>query len=269
MARSRNIKPGFFQNEELADCGMDGQLLFAGLWTLADREGRLEDRPRRIKAQIFPYSNIDAEKVLMKLQKNRFINRYSVNGDQYIQILSFNKHQNPHHKEQASTLPAPDKPQTSPVKASTCPKDAVLIPDSLNLGTDSLEPDSLNNIYSERFEVSWKTYPKRAGSNPKKAAYKAWKARGAEAVFDMNLGTCKYANFCKATGKIGTEYVMQAKTFFGPDRHYLEDWNLPAPDKKPWKMSDNEVLAECKELGVRTKGKNKKQLHAEMLEKRK
>ena len=50
MARARNIKPGFFANENLAECDPLARLLFAGLWCLADREGRLEDRPKRIAA---------------------------------------------------------------------------------------------------------------------------------------------------------------------------------------------------------------------------
>ena len=49
MARARNIKPGFFKNEFLAEMPCEVRLLFIGLWTLADREGRLEDRPKRIK----------------------------------------------------------------------------------------------------------------------------------------------------------------------------------------------------------------------------
>ena len=49
MARSRNIKPGFFKNEDLLDLPYEYRLLFVGLWTLADREGYLEDRPKRIR----------------------------------------------------------------------------------------------------------------------------------------------------------------------------------------------------------------------------
>ncbi len=55
MARARNIKPGLFKNEILGVAEPIYTLLFEGLWLLADREGRLEDRPLRIKAEIFPY----------------------------------------------------------------------------------------------------------------------------------------------------------------------------------------------------------------------
>ena len=44
MARARLLKPGFFTNEDLCELPAFGRLLFAGLWTIADREGRLEDR---------------------------------------------------------------------------------------------------------------------------------------------------------------------------------------------------------------------------------
>jgi len=106
MARTRSLKPGFFKNEILGQLPLQDQLLFAGLWTLADRSGRLEDRPARIKAEIFPYRNIDVEASLCRLHQAEFIIRYTVDAP-YITIPTFAKHQSPHVKEQASTIPAP------------------------------------------------------------------------------------------------------------------------------------------------------------------
>lgn len=109
MARSRNIKPGFFHNEELVEIAPEGRLLFIGLWLLADREGRLEDRPKRIKAQIFPYDLVDVADFLSQLEQRGFLSCYENSGRKYIQILNWKKHQNPHHKEVGSTIPAPDQ----------------------------------------------------------------------------------------------------------------------------------------------------------------
>ncbi|WP_051272275.1 hypothetical protein [Shimazuella kribbensis] len=117
MARSRNIKPGFFLNDLLAEVDPLGRLLFAGLWTIADREGRIEDRPKRIKAEILPYDNCDVVELLDELNDRKFIMRYQVNGGKYIQITGWNKHQNPHVKEKASTIPAPDLSSASIVQA--------------------------------------------------------------------------------------------------------------------------------------------------------
>lgn len=150
MARARNIKPSFFTNDELAEVQPLGRLLFVGLWTIADREGRLEDRPKKIKAEILPYDSCNIGLLLNELQSRNFILRYEANGLNYIQVLTFTKHQNPHIKESESTIPAPDlhhAHQTSTVLApdlhDTSPADSLLlIPDSLNPSTTlSGKPD--------------------------------------------------------------------------------------------------------------------------------
>ncbi|WP_378955409.1 HNH endonuclease [Pelosinus sp. sgz500959] len=106
MARARNIKPGFFTNDELAECEPLARLLFAGLWTISDREGRLEDRPKRIKAEILPFDNCNVDELLSSLHEQGFITRYFIESIDYIQITNFVRHQNPHPKEAASTIPA-------------------------------------------------------------------------------------------------------------------------------------------------------------------
>ena len=108
MARARNIKPSFFKNPELVELGFDRRLLFVGLWCLADREGLLEDRPKHIKMEVFPADNVDVERALQDLHEADLIHRYNVNGRRYIAIPKFLKHQNPHYKEQPSTIPKPE-----------------------------------------------------------------------------------------------------------------------------------------------------------------
>lgn len=107
MARSRNIKPGFFKNEILGEQDPAIRLLFIGLWTLADREGRLEDRPKRIKGELFPFDSFDIDPMLNQLQAEKFLVRYEVEDMRYLQIVNFVKHQDPHYKEKASEIPSP------------------------------------------------------------------------------------------------------------------------------------------------------------------
>jgi hypothetical protein len=133
--RSRNIKPGFFKNEELVKLPEAVRLLFIGLWCLADRKGRLEDRPARIKMEIYPCDQHDVSTMLDQLQHHAFIMRYEVNGNRYIQIVNFEKHQYPHIREQASTIPAPCKPGASTMQAR-------LNPSSLNPESGVLNPDN-------------------------------------------------------------------------------------------------------------------------------
>lgn len=152
MARARNIKPALFKNEILGVADPIYTLLFSGLWLLADREGRLEDRPLRIKAELFPYrEGIDMPAMLRWLSDAGFIHRYSFGENRYIEIANFTKHQNPHKNEVASEIPSvsdgcldTDKIGTSTEEIKTAPADSLsldlLIPDSLSL--DSLNTDS-------------------------------------------------------------------------------------------------------------------------------
>lgn len=108
MPRIRSLKPEFFQNEELANCCSNARLLFAGLWCWADRAGRLEDRPSRLRIWIFPYEeSVNVDMLLVELEHHKFIARYEVNEVNYIQVLTFEKHQKPHPKEAESVIPAP------------------------------------------------------------------------------------------------------------------------------------------------------------------
>ena len=110
MARTRSIKPSFFDNELLGGLSPLTRLLFIGLWGQADRAGRLEDRPLRLKKNILGYDDVtvaDVDDMLESLNKNGFIIRYQVDDRRYIQVTKFEKHQNPHIKEKPSEIPPP------------------------------------------------------------------------------------------------------------------------------------------------------------------
>lgn len=106
--RSRYLKPDVFLDELLADLVVTARYLFLGLQCAADRDGRLEDRPRRIKGQIFPYDDVDVEELLGQLEGAKFITRYAVDGRKFIQVTHFKRDQRPHSNEADSVIPAPD-----------------------------------------------------------------------------------------------------------------------------------------------------------------
>lgn len=148
MARARNIKPGFFKNEILGVADPLFSLLFEGLWVLADRAGRLEDRPLRIKGEVFPYRdglNVDA--MLNWLESNGFIRRYTAQSKKCILVLEFVKHQNPHKNEAESELPAPSDECTKPEEIRTT-TEIIGSTRADSLSSDSLIPDTpiLNSV---------------------------------------------------------------------------------------------------------------------------
>lgn len=141
MARARMIKPSFFTNEELPDLDAHTRLLFIGLWTIADREGRLEDRPRKIKAEIFPHENVDVDPMLSNLGAKGFIQRYTVDEKRFIQVVNFGVHQRPHHNESESNIPEPPKDFPRSKALSTKDESA----SAFNIDTRTLNIDSLRD----------------------------------------------------------------------------------------------------------------------------
>lgn len=139
MARARNIKPGFFTNDELVELSFETRLLFIGLWTIADKAGRLEDRPKKIKMEVFPADDVPIGLMLDSLANAGFIRRYTVGNRACIVIVNWEKHQAPHHTERASTLP---EPQVNGALTVNPPYDFRENPPDSGF-SDSLIPDSL------------------------------------------------------------------------------------------------------------------------------
>ena len=187
--RSRNIKPGFYANEDLAECSLWARFIFPGLWMMADREGRLEYRPKKIKGELLRFDNQDVAPLLDELQALGFILIYEANGAKFIQVNKFLDHQNPHHREAESVIPPPQslgltqvgntiKPEALPTSddddSEAIPRQAQgkpesegtseggaagLIPDSGFLIPDSNKKPSSPKA-GDGFEKFWSAWPK-------------------------------------------------------------------------------------------------------------
>lgn len=104
MARIRTIKPEFFRHEGLQDLERDNpgsyvMLAFAGLWTLCDKAGRFEWKPRTIKLDVLPFLDFDMGTTLTLLERFSYVRRYEVDGKLYGVIPSFEEHQRINGKE--------------------------------------------------------------------------------------------------------------------------------------------------------------------------
>lgn len=242
MARARNIKPKFFQNDELGELSPLARLLFIGLWTIADFKGCLEYRAKRMKTQLLPYDECSVEELVSALDKSGFIAIYSVASRTYIKIIKFAEHQNPHKNEKDAGSEIPDITEkdsgiselkqdgTTRDKNGTARADSLLlIPDSLIPQPDSgipFKPTSPASDLAEQFEEVWAAYPKRAGSS-KADSLKAWKARikaGATAA-EILEGVWRYAKYV-AANRTEDRFIKQPQTFFGPGDHFRSDWSV-------------------------------------------
>ena len=102
------MSPSAPKDEDLAELTPLARLAFHYMPLIADCHGRLVDRPRYIKAELLPYDDVDMDELLVELSRERtvssgpFILRYEVKGKRFIQILQFDRYQNPHPNEKKS-----------------------------------------------------------------------------------------------------------------------------------------------------------------------
>lgn len=128
---------------------MASRILFTGLWCLADRCGVLEDRPKKIRAAVFPLDDFTGDQVdamLAELETNGLIVRYDSPAGRLIFLPAFEKHQNPHRNERSSGLPKPEHSsnyRSAPVITGVVPeKEGTAPAESLILNPDVLNPES-------------------------------------------------------------------------------------------------------------------------------
>lgn len=244
MARTRSIKPGFFDNDILGDLPPLTRLLFIGLWCIADREGRLEDRPRKIKKSILGYDDVDAngtDEMLQTLQESGFILRYQgSDGEKYIQVVNFLKHQNPHIKEKSSDIPPPTDmydtstvqeqckdgectEQSGPITGTLLPITGTCTPPTPPPGDGETEPSKSSESLAvetaagagdeksaghfttlmDRFAVFWEAYPKKRKKAKAEAAWKVLKPDDnllGRMLSALNTA-CKSAEWTKSGGQ--------------------------------------------------------------------
>lgn len=167
--RARNIKPGFFLNCDLSEVDFASRLLFIGLWCYADREGRFEWKPKQIKASIFPYDNVNIEKLLSNLMSLHVI----ACNDGIGYIDNFKKHQNPHPHEAKSVLP--EKPvinQCHDVSCNVTKCNAdVMIPDTRIPDIRKEDKGASHDARLSDFNLFWDAFDFKQG---KGGAEKSW-----------------------------------------------------------------------------------------------
>lgn len=250
MARTRSIKPTFFLNDQLATLPYEWRLLFIGLWTQADRNGRLEDRPLRLKAALFPYDTIDLAPGLASLEALGLITRYVVDRVPIIAIPKWEKHQNPHPGEPGIYAVNPRAVKTNGESmmdhgesvidpsltgtstgtgTSTSTDPFVLDPGT---GTDPLPRSALRAAESEdatlvgRFEIFWRHYPRKQGRG---AALRRWeRLKPTDALLERMLAAITEQKQSYEWLKESGQFIPHPATWLHQQRWLDEGVEVPA-----------------------------------------
>jgi hypothetical protein len=269
MARKRMIDPGFWTDEKLGTLTPLHRILFMGLISNADDEGRLQGHPALIKSTIFPYdidiTVSDVQLWLNDLCNKKLIQIYSVDEQVYIFIKNFLKYQQI-NRPTPSRLPEPpkeddthgalidnslnahgeltpnrkeknrkeNKENRKEIHAADAADECDITPAEKSSDDEGAQPLTVGkgNIYTNEFEEFWEHYPRKL---EKKTAFKAWNARikrDRAAPESMIQAAINYAKYCELQ-HIEQRYVKHASTFLGPDKPFEEFINgIPEQDDK-------------------------------------
>lgn len=91
----------------------------------------------------------------------------------------------------------------------------------------------MKHDYPIAFLECWAAYPRREPDNSKKLAWKSWQARvnEGELIADLLAATKGYAASIRQRRLEGTDRVLQAATFYGPNERFQS--YLPKPEQQP------------------------------------
>jgi hypothetical protein len=170
MARIRTIKPEFFTSEDIVELSPFARLLYIATWCEADREGRLNWKPKTFKIRYFPADSIDVEALCTELTQKRLVVLY---GDGFAYIPSFLKHQHVNPREAKSDLLAPFEAN---VEANEAKSTHSRVTHASARVTDTQVgrkegKESNDASLTQSFESFWSVYPKRKNKGQAEKAF--------------------------------------------------------------------------------------------------
>jgi hypothetical protein len=106
--RIRSLKPELFRDEKVQRLPVSARLLYVGLISHADDEGRLDGDTRIIRSLIFPMDDLalkHVDRLLDQVASIGLIHRYGHDGFDWIEIRGWAKHQSV-NRPTASRIPS-------------------------------------------------------------------------------------------------------------------------------------------------------------------
>lgn len=225
---NRIIKESICRSDSIDSLSWFEEVLFYRLIVVCDDYGRFDGRPSIIRGSCFPLKDIRLEHIenaLSKLSTAGMVRRYEAGGRPYLQLISWERHQQIRAKR--SKFPSPDE---------TCNQ---LISDDCKCSRNPIQSESNPNrnrkenaratVSVRLFEEFLSVYPKGGNRYLTETAYVALVMGGTET--EENLVSCA-ANYAESCRILGTpeRYIKNAENFL---REFAFEKYLPGNYKKP------------------------------------
>lgn len=221
MARKRMIDPNIWQSEDFSKLSTLAKLVFIGLFSLADDEGRGRSNPVYLKSNLFPYEegirSADIDKTLSEISSNMSVIFYSCDGSKYYSLYNWNTWQKI-DKPSKSKIPEYDEKTMQKIfdDNSTSVRRKV----SPNIKEKEKNNNEQKKILLEHFNLIWEKYPNKKGKAKAIEYYLQWiKGRTIAGITrkltdeQMYYAVVKYQKECEKNG-IEQQFIKHGDTFF-------------------------------------------------------
>ena len=114
MARKRMIDPAIWNSEDFSELSEFAQLVWIGLFSQADDQGRGKAKPAYLKSILFPYSEDvklvkKVDSALNEIAKNMSVVFYQIDNNEYYQLENWAKWQKVDKPQASKITPYSDK----------------------------------------------------------------------------------------------------------------------------------------------------------------
>jgi hypothetical protein len=281
MPRIRTVKPEIWMSPQVMNLSHGARLLFLGLITQADDEGRGSADARKLKASIFggdDYTSTDVRRWLDECTAQGLADVYLSEKHGVLYALpSWRSHQSidrprksayPTREEAESARRIVVEPNTKPREGSDRtgpewngregnvphaharaipPDDVTFAPDVRHEATPLARTRTFDDgELMDAFVVVKSTYPKFTGRQDWPNAEHHWRMRVEQGVEPAQLlaGVERYAAFVDAGGVSGSAFVMTPGKFFSAtDKPWSQAWDPPL-GKAETRLAGNLTAAE-------------------------
>ena len=227
------IDPNIWQSEDFAALSTLSKLVFIGLFSNADDEGRGRAKPVYIKSMLFPYDDqmrvTDIEKSISEISARMSITFYESDGNEYYSLDNW------------SVWQRVDKPQTSkiPILESVENHSGIILEKSRlkeEKGKEVEEKGKEKKYVRELFDKFYKAYPKKQA---KEAAQKSFeKINPSEDLFAAIIKAVELQKTSEQWLKEGGKYIPLPSTWLNQKR--WEDEVIPYASSKKNIRLDND-----------------------------
>ena len=197
MARKRMLSPDIWESESFSSLSDFQKIVFIGLISLADDEGRGKANPSYIKSTLFPYDEnrrvAEVKSALSQIARCTSTQFYNVNGSEYYFLSSWTKWQKI-DKPSKSKLPPP--------------------PSATDSGVGALLPESEKNTKFDEYSTNTRRILDEASSTKKNRIEENKNLNTTNVVAVPGLSTEQYSSLCADIGKADCDYyILRVKAF--------------------------------------------------------